>query len=80
MTAFDADLFANRLRIALASAMGGDDYATVRGYTVWARRHGINPNSLRNWLTMGVLPTADSLHALCAELGVSAGWLIGLED
>ena len=67
-----AAIVGKRLRIALA--------AQDKTVFVWAQLHGFAPKSIYRWRLGKSLPDTHSIPMLCMALGVSADWLLGLED
>lgn len=67
-----AAIVGRRLRIALA---GQDKTAYV-----WAQLHGFAPKRVYQWRLGKALPETQSIPKLCRALGVSADWLLGLEE
>jgi len=45
-----------------------------------ARACFVERKAVSNWTNGKHLPRADSLYSLCEVLGVSADWLLGLEE
>lgn len=66
-------VFAERLKESLYAR-----YSTTRAFALTIE--GVTPNAVRLWTSGASMPKPDMWPGICHLLGVSADWLLGIED
>lgn len=64
-----------RVRLGEALAMNGVD-----NLTRWSELHGYYGRQVHKYRNGASVPSIETLARLSGDLGVSAGWLLGLEE
>ena len=72
MAEIDMSVFSDRMREAREKRGVGKDVA--------AKMIGVGETVVRYWENGQRVPNAWSLYQICMAYGVSADWLLGLED